>query len=127
MKYANVVSHCGTEHGEWLKELSFYKEALQSTKKRLEEVASKNTATEVMKAVEHFQNQLIIQQNNIAELAHNVHEHERHVSKETQLHAGKIDEVLQAEHQDLEEEITLIKKIIKELRAEFNKFASKWM
>ncbi|MFT3948036.1 MAG: hypothetical protein QM763_13785 [Agriterribacter sp.] len=127
MKYANVVSHCGTEHGEWLKELSFYKESLQSTKKRLEEVAAKNTATAVMKAVEHFQNQLLIQQNNIAELAHNVHEHERRVSEESQLHAGKIDEMLQAEHRGLQEEIVLVRKVIKELRAEFNEFAGKWM
>ena len=41
---------------DWLKELKFYSDDLNMLTERLDEVAGKNTNKDVMKQVEHFQN-----------------------------------------------------------------------
>jgi hypothetical protein len=53
------------ENTEWTSKLNFYKDDIKIMTGRLEEVASKNSSKEVLAQVEHFQNQLIIQRNNI--------------------------------------------------------------
>ena len=60
-----TVSKCGNDHSTWLKELDFYNEELSLLEKRLLEIADKNNGKEVMAEVEHFQNQFIVQRNNI--------------------------------------------------------------
>lgn len=57
---------------EWKRELDFYKSEMIFLKKRLEEVASKNTAMDVLKEVEHFENKFRIMGIHIDELAHDV-------------------------------------------------------
>lgn len=60
------------ENKEWLNKLAFYKDELKVMQNRVSEIAAKNTAKDVLASVEHFQNQLIIQRNNIDELAHSL-------------------------------------------------------
>ncbi|MFM7300624.1 MAG: hypothetical protein ACKO1R_05725 [Crocinitomicaceae bacterium] len=45
-------------------------------------MTSKNTDKEVLKQVEHFQNQFIIQRNNIDELKHTIKIHENELQME---------------------------------------------
>ena len=64
------------EHLEWLNKLDFYKDDIAILKRRIEEVAAKNTGHDVMAMIEHFQNQLIIQRNELDEFRHAIKEHE---------------------------------------------------
>src|SRR5687767_1967627 len=73
------------EHVEWLTKLSFYKDGLKIMKGRLEEIAQKNTSKDVLAQVEHFQNQFIVQNQNIDQLKHAVNEHEAFVQREVTL------------------------------------------
>ena len=60
------------ENTEWTSKLNFYKDEIKIMTGRLEEVAAKNSSKEVLAQVERFQNQMIIQRNNIDEALHAV-------------------------------------------------------
>jgi hypothetical protein len=126
MSYTSVA-HCGNSHLEWLKSIDFYKDEFATLTKRLNEIVQKNNKQEVLAEVEHFQNQFIIQQNNLDQLKHRIHEHEGKVASDVKIHAGKMETALVGEHDLVGGEFDYMEKIIKELRHEFNQFLSKWM
>lgn len=126
MNYTSVA-HCGNEHLEWIKAMDFYKDDLQLLQKRLMEVAKNNTAHDTMAEVEHFQNQFIVQRNNIDELRHSIKAHENVIAGEAQEHSGKMESRHTAEHAELKDQVKSFEKIFNELRHEFNAFLSKWM
>lgn len=57
---------------EWLKALEFYKGELKFWRNRLSEVVTRNTSREILQEAEHFQNQVIIQEENIDILRHDI-------------------------------------------------------
>ena len=61
--------------------MSFYEEDISTMKKRLEEVASKNTDREMHGWVERFQNKLIIQSEQIDILLHDINACEDNIIK----------------------------------------------
>lgn len=68
-------------HKTWLNYLAFYKDEMQVLQRRLEEVASKNTNTDVLALVEHFQNQLILQREQHDILRHDIKQDENMIEK----------------------------------------------
>lgn len=126
MSYTDT-SHCGTDHNDWLQAIEFYEKDLDILENRLSEVASKNTSHDAMAGVEHFQNQLIVQRNNIDELRHSINEHVEHVADDVKHHAGKIETIFVGEHDKMKDEFESFEKVVKELRKEFNEYLSKWM
>lgn len=126
MRYVNA-SLLNYEHFDWLKTIDFYKDDLSVLQKRLAEVAFKNTGKEVMADVEHFQNQLIVQRNNLEELSHGIYEHIHHVVEDSRVHAGRVAETLVSEHSQKKDEFTSLVNVLKGLRKEFNGFLAKWM
>jgi hypothetical protein len=122
-----TVSHCGTEHQEWLKAIDFYDNEIDILENRLSEIAKKNTSHEAMEGVEHFQNQFIIQRNNIDELRHNINEHAHKTKLDAEKHAGHVEEILAEEHTKMKDEFTVFEKVVNELRQEFNEYLTKWM
>ena len=115
------------EHQDWLSAIDFYKKEIQILQNRLTELASRNTGDEVMKEVEHFQNQFIVQRNNIDELRHDIKEHIHHAKNDAQKHAGKVEEGLVLEHDKVREEFDSLEKVINDLREEFKEFLAKRM
>jgi vacuolar-type H+-ATPase subunit H len=122
-----TVTHCGNDHLEWLKSIDFYEDEFDTLEKRLMEIADKNSGHEVMAGVEHFQNQFIVQRNNIDELRHSINEHAGKVSADAKAHAGKMETYLIGEHDRVKDQFNIFEKIVKELRHEFNLFLAKWM
>ena len=115
------------ELNEWNRVIDFYFEELALFNERLTEVAGKNNKPAVTGAIEHFQNQFIIQRENIDELKHSIHEHAAKVAEDIKEHAGKIETSLVEEHDQLGERLISLEKTINDLRKEFNIFLSKWM
>ncbi|MFN4284688.1 MAG: hypothetical protein ACK4E8_01870 [Lacibacter sp.] len=115
------------EHTDWLKAIEFYKEDLDILQKRLAEVAFKNTSKEAMAGVEHFQNQFIIQRNNLDELRHYINEHIQHVAKDITEHNGEVEDDTLDEHARRKDEFASLEKVMADLRHEFNEFLAKWM
>jgi hypothetical protein len=126
MRYTNA-SLLNYEHFDWLKAIDFYKDDLSVLQKRLAEVAFKNTGKEVMADVEHFQNQIIVQRNNLEELSHGIYEHIHHVVEDSRVHAGRVAQPLVEEHSQKKDEFQSLMHVIKGLRSEFNHFIAKWI
>ncbi len=115
------------ENTDWLNRLSFYKDDMAILVKRLEEIASKNSATEVLANVEHFQNQFIIQRNNIDEIKHLVNQNETALKKEIESNPVAVDHRKMEYHAQEKELVEQFEKNFNELREAFNEFSAKWM
>ena len=115
------------ENTEWLKKLDFYKDEISILKGRLEELATKNNAQYVLAEVEHFQNQFIIQRNNIDEIAHKVREHEQSLLEEIKSNPIAVDHRKVEYHAVEQDLVNSFEKVFNEVREDFNKFSSKWM
>lgn len=120
-----VVLH--NEHREWLNKLDFYKDDLPVLRKRLEEVAAKNTAIDVMKMVEHFQNQFIIQRNELDEFRHAIKEHENHLQAAINQNETAINRQSLSDHPEMRERMDRYEKLFQEFRMDLLRFVSKYM
>lgn len=120
------VSNVATEHGAWLGKLDAFREEIQVLERRLAEVAGRRNDFEARQGIEHFQNQFLVQRNNIDEVRHRVHEHEdavaRHLVPEQGLEGAKDVH----EHDDIRAEMDGLVKVWEELKADFNQFFLKW-
>ena len=115
-------------HTDWLRGLDFYKQEIKILKNRLTEIAGKNTHPDVMKEVEHYENQFEIQAENIHRLSHDIKSNVKIAGVEVRNSgAGYIDGMLLDKHVDLGEKYVSEEKTINELRHSFNEFASVWM
>jgi hypothetical protein len=115
------------EHAEWLNVLSFYKDDIKIMQKRIEEIANKNTSKEILVQVEHFQNQLIIQNNSIDDMR-------KHIEKDEQILINAIEKnIVASDHRQLEdhteerEDIVYFEKNFEDIRRSLNRFLAKCM
>jgi hypothetical protein len=115
------------EHALWASEAKFYLDELKIYQKRLEEVASKNNSEEIRKQVEHFQNQFIIQKEQLDILNHEVIVHEQWLANFAKKHPSAIDHQLFADHKTMHDRMDSFHKIYTELKNEFNRFLATWM
>ena len=115
------------EHELWMGESKFFKDELKIYQNRLDEIASKNTAQDVLKSIEHFQNQFVIQKDQLSIINHLINEHEQWLTKYAKSHPIAIDQVEFADHANLRDKIETFKKLFGELKVEFKKFLSTWM
>ncbi len=118
------------QHAEntlWLNTLNFYKDDLIVLKKRLEELFSKNNNSEFLKLAEHFQNQFIIQRNNIDKIVNAVKMNENTLTKEVQNNPVAVDQRKTEYHEKEKDMVESFEKNFNELRKEFILFSSKWM
>ncbi len=121
------ISHITSEYADWLRAISFYKEEISILKNRLAEVSLKNSKPEVKADVEHYQNQFILQNDNLDVLAHDVHEHEKHMNADADRLAQHLSNHTLAEHDNMRERYQVLEKIITDLRHDFNKFLCRYM
>ncbi len=66
------LSHLHLVCEDWKRELLFMQDEIPVLKSRLSEVVSKNTASDVLKEVEHFENKFNILRLHLDELLHDV-------------------------------------------------------
>lgn len=122
------ISHLTNAHTDWLRALDFYKQELGILRARLTEIAGKNTDAEVLKQVEHFENQFTIQADNINVLSHDIRANLTAIAAEANTAgAGYIHGALVDQHTALGSRFETEQKIINELRQAFNQFAAMWM
>lgn len=115
------------ENTEWISKLDFYKDEIEILRGRLEEITSKNNAQEVLSMVEHFQNQWIVQRNNIDEISHLVSANETALKAEINSNPVAVDHRKVEYHAQEQELVNSFEKNFNDLRQEFNTFAAKWM
>lgn len=115
------------EHKTWLNMLLFYKDELSIMGNRIAEIARKNTAMEVLSMVERYQNQLIIQKEQIDILSHEIRGHESVLEAAVKENPTAVDHQKFSDHPQLREKVEVFEKMFNDLRAELIRFLSKWM
>ena len=119
------ISDLHFEHQIWLAESKFYNDELKIYKHWLEEVASKNTSTEIGASVEHYQNQFIIQKDQLDRLTHAVTVHEDWLSNYAEAHPVAIDHKYFEDHRLLRERMVDFKLIYNNLKEEYKDWLRK--
>jgi hypothetical protein len=123
MKKINI-RHWHSTHNDWLRALKFYQEELDILNKRLTEIAGKNKHMEVSQKVAHFQNQFLIQEENIENLVRDIHSSLHEISEEAATYTGFIDENLMQQLEMQKQTFLEEEKAINELRHAFNLFCA---
>ena len=127
METKKTIYQLHEEHKTWLNKLLFYKDELKIMDKRILEVAEKNTSKEVRSLTDYFNNQLIIQKEQIDLLTHDIKSHELYLEAAVQNNPNAIDNEKFSDHKKHRESIAVFEKLFKELREELIDFLSKWM
>lgn len=115
------------ENKEWMNKVSFYKDEIRIMKGRLEEIVTKNTSGEVTAQVEHFQNQLIIQNGHLDTIMHGINISKDHIAQEILKNEVAVDHRSISDHTDLREKMESFETIFTDLKKALNAFLSKWM
>jgi len=79
------------EHKVWNNLLDFYKDDISILEKRLEELVTKNTNQEVRAEIEKYQNQFLIQRNNIDQIKHIINLDEKEIENEINSNPVAVD------------------------------------
>ena len=109
---------------EWTGELEFYKQELNLLKSRLEEVAQKNTAANVLVQIEHFQNKFVIESEQLDILKHDIRIQLDHTEKQIKDRPEHTNEKSVIDDDALTNRLERFKELFAMLRLEFNKFLS---
>ncbi len=122
------ISRMSNEQNDWQRGLIFYKQELQIHNHRLSDVSGMyNSMAELKENVEHFQNQFIVQRNNIDQLAHDIGSFAKKVSSEAITMAQHIYAETLVLHDALRDRYTSLETTINDLRHEHNKFLAKYI
>jgi ActR/RegA family two-component response regulator len=115
------------ENREWMNKLKFYKDEIAIFNSRLGEVDAKNNHQEVRAQVEHFQNQFIIQRNNIDEIAHAIGQHETALENEINKNPTAVEHRKFEFQNRQKEQVESFEKNFSNIKTEFNRFVAKWL
>ncbi len=114
------------DHRIWNNELDFVKDEVNIYEKRLSDLVQKDYNRDMMRGLEHFQNQFIRQKEVIDELHHKVNTHEHHIVEITISQASDKLNPLFEEYLGLSDEMETFRKIFQQLKKEFYQYLAKW-
>jgi chromosome segregation ATPase len=112
---------------EWQNKLAFYEDDIKIMQGRIEEVNSKNTSTEVRAMIEHFQNQLILQKEQIDIVKKKVKQQINSMEASVEKNPVAADHRSVEDATQLRDEVNTFEKIFNDLRKELISFMAKWM
>lgn len=114
-------------HKTWLNYLAFYRDEMQIFQKRLEEVAVKNTAHEVLASIEHFQNQLILQKEQHDILRHDIKQYENRIEAEFETNPILANNRRPEEESELSDRVETFSRLFHEMKDEFYHFVARYL
>lgn len=127
MKTTKTIYQLHEDHKIWLNKLAFYEDEILIMKGRLTEIVKKNTSKEVLAFVEHFQNQLIVQKEQIDILNHEVNSHEASIEAKANKKSVASGQKKFFDHSEQRDKIESFESNFNDLRKELIHFLSKWM
>ncbi len=119
------IQNLHEDHTQWEKDLSFYEDQLKIFKGQLAEISSKNTSNEIKIEVEKFQNQFIIQKDEIDKLKHMIHVNEDEIEKEVLSNPVAVDHRKADDDTTLREGMEIFVPLFNNLKEDFREFAGK--
>lgn len=114
---------------EWLKALDFYKNELRFWRKHLAHVVISNTNKDILREAEQFQNQVIIQEDQIDILHHDVKQLENRMDEEFAIisKGGKISQQTLDVEAALRERMKVFEHLYVDLKHDYYSFLRKYM
>lgn len=123
----DTISHLHVMCKDWLRELDFYKTEIPFFKKRLDEVASKNTSKDIKVEVEHFENRFYIMNLHLDELLHDVKLKEESLIQNAIEQPKYINVKMIETDENLEDLMEFTATDFKDTKKEFYQFLSKYL
>lgn len=115
------------EHEMWKKELNFCADEIAFLTKRLEEITFfHEDEKDMLREVEHFQNQFIVQKQNIDQFTHDINKKEHELAEFAKDHPIAVDHVHFEDHAKIRDNMEGFARIYNELKQEFRQFLVKW-
>lgn len=115
------------EHMQWNNQLRFFRDELEIFKARLAEVVDRNTSQEALSQAEHFQNNFILQDEQMDILMHDIKVHENELVQYAKDHPVAVEHTYFENHDGLEDRMEQFKKIYSELKQDFHRYVAKWL
>lgn len=115
------------EHEMWKRELNFCEDELKFLTKRLEETAFlHDEEKDMLREVEHFQNQFIVQKQNVDQFKHDINTKENQLATFAKEHPVAINHIHFMDHAKLRDNMEGFAKNYNNLKQEFRGFVAKW-
>ncbi|MBD0778450.1 hypothetical protein HPE56_11650 [Maribacter sp. ANRC-HE7] len=115
------------EHENWKSELAFWEDELKSFTNRLSELVTRWTTDEVLKELDHFQNEFVLHGAVIDDLEEAIEEHEASIAGHSQAGKESLDIVLAKKHNEFRLKMEKQRQIYADLKKDFFRFLSKYM
>ncbi len=115
------------EHQNWKSELAFWKDELKTFNNRLSELITRWTNKDVLKQLEHYQNEFILHGGVIEDLEEIIEEHETSIAGHTKTGNESMDVRLAKKHMEFRNRIDTQREIYNSLKKEFFSFLTKYM
>ena len=113
------------ENKVWKNELLFVADEIKVYENRLSDLVTGSPQKEMLRKLEHFQNQFIREKEVIDHLKHDVNSHE-HKLVEWVKNEMANEELLAQKHDELMDRMETFRKIFAELKVEFYEFLAEW-
>ena len=111
---------------EWKSSVGLVRSEIEIFQKQLGEIVTKNSHEEVLKGVEHFQNQFIRQLEVSDELLHDLHIVDRQLAEDAAI--GDDDDLIyDTENASVKDRVETYNELFLDLKREFHTFLEKWM
>ncbi|MFQ5445490.1 MAG: hypothetical protein ACE5FF_01040 [Saprospiraceae bacterium] len=114
------------EHSLWMNELKFVKEEISIFEGYLEDLTKKRQDREMLRGLEHFQNQFIRQKEVLDILAHDIKASERTLAANAKDNPEASENLEVDDHQYLFERFQQFQKLYAELKEDFRVFMANW-
>jgi hypothetical protein len=114
------------EHRLWLNELKFVEDELKIFEHYLEDLTKKGRVQEMLRGLEHFQNQFIRQKEVLDILLHDIKSSERELAAFAKDNPEAAEDLEVDDHEQLHDSMFQFQKLYSELKEKFLAFMAIW-
>lgn len=115
------------EHQLWERELLFWKDELVFFNNRLSELVTRWTKKEVLKQLEHFQNEFILHGGVIEDMLEAIEMHETRIAGQDLMGQDAMDTPMVKKHMEFRSKMEVQERIYADLKKEFFRFLTKYL
>lgn len=115
------------EHKQWCSELAFWEDELKLFNHRLDELVHRWTKKEVLKQLEHFQNEFVLHKDMIEKFCEEIEAHEARIAAQESTDSTVLDTNLVKSHIKFREKMERQRQIYAELKKDFFHFLTQYM
>jgi predicted nucleic acid-binding Zn-ribbon protein len=119
------LTQLNRECNSWRENLRSHRTELSDFRAKLQQAVTKPLNRTDLAQIEHYDNQVDIQLNNISQLKHEIKDHERSAAWELGRTSGNVSDNTWAQHEALLDRYEILVHTLRELKQEFSNFMGK--